>query len=93
MIISRLSNDLNDKKHELAGCSCLQMTDNRGLTVENCFGVLTYNENLIKLRLSGNYLIIVGTGFKLTNFSNNGIIVSGEIHSLEFEKIVEKRRK
>lgn len=93
MIISRLSNSFNDKKVQLAGVSCLQLTENRSLNVENCGGILTYNENLIKLRLSDSFLTIVGTDFRITNYAENGVIISGEIFSLQFEKITEKRRK
>ncbi len=92
MIISKLSSDYQDFKMGIKGPSCMQLKGNEELVIENCRSVISYDMNYILLELMGMYLTIVGENFRITSFSNDGVIISGDIHSLEFELITEKRR-
>ena len=61
------------------------LNDNREIQVENYKGILSYEENEIKLG-SKNYKVkITGTSLKITVITDEYIIITGSISSLSFE--------
>ena len=84
MDINRLAGKFDDLKLSFYKHSYMQITDNTELAIDRCGKVLAYDENVIKLELINNSLMIVGTELKMRNFSNDGVIISGKIHSIEF---------
>lgn len=66
--------------------SNIQIFDGKDLMVEGCSGVLEVDDNLIRLRLYKSHLSITGFKLELSNFGADGIIIRGDIHSLEFDK-------
>ena len=84
MDINKIAQKFDDFKSSVYKHSYLQMTDNSEIVIDRCNGVLTYDENIIILKLINNKLNIVGANMKMQNFSTEGVIISGKIHSLEF---------
>jgi sporulation protein YqfC len=84
MNINKLADKLDKFKAGFYKHSYIQLTDNTELVVDRCERVLTYDENIIKLELLNNTLIIIGTALTMRNFSTNGVIIKGKIHSIEF---------
>lgn len=56
------------------------------VTIEGCNGVLTYRDELIVLRLSGQNLRISGSGLLLKSYFDGEMQISGKITGLELEK-------
>ena len=84
MDINKLAGKFDDIKSGFYKHSYLQITDDSELIVDRCEKVIAYDENLIKLKLKNNGLNIVGIDMKMRNFSIDGVIIGGKIHSLEF---------
>lgn len=84
MDINKIAQKFDDLKSSVYKHSYLQMTDNFEIVIDRCNGVLTYDENIIILKLINNKLNIIGADMKMQNFSTEGVIISGKIHSLEF---------
>jgi len=84
MNINKIAGKYDDFKSGFYKHSYIQITDNSEVIIDRCNGVLAYDENLIRLSLVNNSLIIIGTELKMKNFSTDGVIISGKIHSLEW---------
>lgn len=56
------------------------------VTVEGCFGVLTYRDEVILLRLDRQNLRITGSGLLLKSYFDSEMQISGRITGLEIEK-------
>lgn len=63
----------------------IELIANKQIVVEGCLGVLEYNENYLKLRLSSAVLILQGEDFDVVSFSDQSILVKGKLNSLEFD--------
>lgn len=72
------------EKHLLTGPR-IELFSNKQIVVEGCLGVLEYNENYLKLKLSPYALVLVGENFDVVSFSEQSILVKGKINSLEFD--------
>lgn len=86
--IIRLAEKYEKMKQGVKRHSGIQMTDNSELVMEGCSGVLEYNENVVKILLIKNIIIIIGTSLELNNFSTDGISVRGSIRSITFDDIL-----
>ncbi|MCL2108912.1 MAG: YabP/YqfC family sporulation protein [Oscillospiraceae bacterium] len=84
MDINRIAQKFDDMKSSAYKHSYMQITDNSEVVIDRCNGVIAYDENQIRLQLVNNALFITGQNMKMFNFSNEGVIVEGKIHSLEF---------
>lgn len=63
------------------------MTDNRYIQIENCKKVLEYNDVYIKLITTAKLIIqIWGSEIKLDEYNKEGVIIRGNISSIEFIK-------
>jgi sporulation protein YqfC len=52
--------------------------------IEGCKGVIEYNDNYLKLRLSEGAIVLVGDNFDIVSFEEKTICIKGKINSLEF---------
>lgn len=63
------------------------ITDNKYIHIENCKKVLEYNDVYIKLITTTKLIIQVwGNDIKLDEYNREGIIIRGNITSIEFMK-------
>jgi len=84
MDINKLAGKFDELKSGFYKHSYIQMTDAHEIIVDRCEKITAYDENIIKLKLVNNNLLITGADMKMRNFSNDGVIISGKIHSIEF---------
>jgi len=84
MDINKIAGKLDKFKSSFYKHSYIQMTDNKELIIDRCERVAAYDENIIKLDLLNNTLVIIGTEMTMRNFSTDGVIIKGNIHSIEF---------
>jgi len=82
--INRIAEKFDKLKSGFYKHSYIQMTDNKEVLVDRCEKIITYDENIIKLKLINNNLTITGAEMKMQNFSMAGVIISGKINSIEF---------
>jgi sporulation protein YqfC len=88
MNINKLASKLDKLKSSFYKHSYIQFTDNSEIVIDRCERVLAYDENVIRLNLVNNALFIIGSNMKMQNFSTAGVIIKGNIKSVEFgEKI------
>jgi sporulation protein YqfC len=66
------------------------MTDNNRLEIENVKKILEYSENLIRVLTSTLILSVWGNALSADDYNMSGIAISGEINSIEFEKLSAK---
>ncbi len=85
MNIYDLSEKYDKLKRSVIHHSLIQISDNGKLTVEECKEVLLFDENTIKMRLSFGEITVTGLDLKMRNFSDRGVIVTGKLHSVEFD--------
>ncbi|MCL2018295.1 MAG: YabP/YqfC family sporulation protein [Oscillospiraceae bacterium] len=71
--------------------SYIQMIDNTELVIDRCERITAYDENVIKLEMLNNTLTITGSGLLMQNFSIDGVIIKGKIHSAEFGEKKERK--
>lgn len=84
MNVSDLAVKYEEFKKSRIKHSEIQITDNNEILLSGCRRIVEYDENIIKLELSSTGIFIVGTELKARNFSSDGIIISGRLHSIEF---------
>lgn len=84
MNINELAQKYDEFKNSLIRHSELQLTDNGKLIIYGCKRVLEYDENYIKLELAINGAAIDGLELSMSNFSSNGVVIRGKIHSVTF---------
>jgi sporulation protein YqfC len=84
MIINKLAGKLDKFKASFYKHSYIQLTDNSEVIIDRCERVVAYEENVIKLELLNNALVIIGTALTMRNFSTDGVIIKGQINSIEF---------
>jgi len=84
MDINKIAGKFDKLKAGFHKHSYIQMTDNIELLIDRCLNIMTYDENIIKLGLINNSLTVTGQGMKMRNFSSDGVIISGKIHTVEF---------
>ncbi|MBR5090501.1 MAG: YabP/YqfC family sporulation protein [Ruminiclostridium sp.] len=81
--------DLSDKYEKLrqnaVRHSLIQIHDNGKLTVEDCIGVVCFDENTVRLRLARGIVTITGLNLKMRNYSDRGIVITGSLHSIGFD--------
>lgn len=65
--------------------SSLQMSDNNELIIECCKGVISYDDTIIRIQLASHILTIIGDKLLMRNFSSEGVMISGNIKSMDFE--------
>lgn len=63
----------------------IELFSNSQIVIEGCSGVLEYNENYLKLRLTSGALVLQGQNFDIVSFEEKTICVKGKIASLEFD--------
>jgi len=84
MNVNKLAGKFDKLKASFFKHSYIQMTDNNELIIDRCERFIAYDENIIKLGLINNALIVIGSDLTMQNFSTSGVIIKGNIHSLEF---------
>jgi sporulation protein YqfC len=66
------------------------LTDNTRLEVENVKKILEYTETHIRVLTSTLILSVWGNNLSADDYNMSGIAISGEIDSLEFERVKEQ---
>ncbi len=62
----------------------IELFSNTQLILEGCVGILEYNDNYLKLRLSHGALVLEGENFDIVSFEERTIVIKGKFSSLEF---------
>lgn len=62
----------------------IEIFSNKQFILEGCLGLLEYNDNYLKLRLSKGALVLEGKEFDIVSFEEKTIVVKGEFLKLEF---------
>ena len=62
----------------------IELFSNTQAVIEGCKGVIEYNDNYLKLRLSEGAIVLVGDNFDIVSFEEKTICIKGKINSLEF---------
>ena len=62
----------------------IEFFSNKQFILEGCLGLLEYNDNYLKLRLSKGALVLEGKDFDIVSFEEKTIVVKGEFCGLEF---------
>ena len=64
----------------------LLITDNNYIEIDNCKKVLEYNDIFLKIKSSNMIIQIWGKNLSINDYNSGGIVVKGEIDSVEFLK-------
>ncbi|MCL2637432.1 MAG: YabP/YqfC family sporulation protein [Oscillospiraceae bacterium] len=91
MNVNKIAGKFDKLKSSFYKHSYIQMTDSSELVIDRCERVSAYDENVIKLELLNNALVIIGTALTMRNFSTDGVIIKGNIRSMEFLKLGEEK--
>lgn len=68
----------------LMGSSKVTLNSNKEAIIEGCRNVLEYEDDRIKLNLGNKTLLILGNSLSIDSITVNGVIVTGNISSVEF---------
>jgi len=82
--ISSFTNSLQLPTGLLPGNSHMEINGNREAIIEGCRGVLTYEENIIKITTGKLIIIFLGRKLSLKCLTEDSLIVGGFITSMEF---------
>ena len=81
----RISTTIQDKtRRALYLNTNILMSDNRVLEIENCKNIIEFNDIYLKIQTCNMILEIWGKNLTINDFNTDGIIVKGEISSIEF---------
>lgn len=61
-----------------------EIFSNKNIIIENCKGIVDYQENYIKLKIKKGFLVLSGTEFVISSFEDEKIMIKGNIISIEF---------
>lgn len=62
----------------------IEILSNREMSIDGCKGIVEYNDEYIKIRISEGFVVILGSSFKIPVFDGPLITISGKISSIEF---------
>ena len=66
------------------GESKIIINSNKEIIIEGCKNILEYEDDRIKLNLGNKTLLIIGESLSITSITINGVVIIGNISSLEF---------
>ena len=69
---------------EILKNSHIEIFSNKKIILEGCINILEYEDDFLKLKLKKGSLLIMGSGFSISVFENENIIINGNISSIEF---------
>lgn len=69
----------------LIGETRIEIISNKRISVEGCYGIQEYTQEVIKINMPKGTLLIMGTDLEICLMQERGITVEGKIISLEFE--------
>lgn len=64
----------------------LLVSNNNYIEIDNCKKILEYNDIMIKLETRNMIISIWGNKINMSDYTHNGIIIRGNITSIEFLK-------
>ena len=67
-----------------------QITGNKVLEISSCRKIIEYNDVYLKIKTSNMLVEIWGSELLIDDYNTEGIVVRGEIKSVEFSKAVKK---
>ena len=85
MNIYDLSEMVEKLKHKTVKHLGIQISDNERLVTEECLGIELFDENTVKLRTAFGVMTVTGLDLRLNNFSDTGLLITGKLHSIEFD--------
>lgn len=62
----------------------ISIIDNKRIEVENCKRIMEYNDIYVKLKTSTLILEVWGKDIVLSDYNMDGIVIEGDISSVEF---------
>ena len=62
----------------------IEILSNREMSIDGCKGIVEYNDEYIKIRISEGFVVLLGSGFKIPVFDGLLITISGKISNIEF---------
>ena len=80
-----LKDDADFSKAVLSG-SRIELFSNTQVVIEGCLGVIEYNDNYLKLRLSGGAVVLMGMDFDIVSFEEKTICIKGKRCSCSFDR-------
>lgn len=80
-----IANKFNDYVYEngISG-SHIEIFSNKKITVEGCYGINEYNEDIVRVNMPKGEFIILGKNLEIKNMENKNITVCGVLISFEF---------
>jgi len=91
MSIKDLAERFEKLKNRARRYSSLQVTDNREIIADGCLKIINCDENMITLSLIKNTLTVTGQNLKMKSWGGDGVIIRGEVNSIEFGENNETR--
>ena len=62
-----------------------EMNSNKEIAIEGCKGILHYEESAVKLNMQNTVTVIYGQKLNIKCLTEDSLIVTGFINSIEFE--------
>lgn len=84
MKINDLATRYEEFKRKRRKHSEIQITDDCEVIINGCERIISYDENYIKIELSGCVVSIFGNALSMSNFSRDGVKIKGALSSVEF---------
>lgn len=67
------------------GGTRIEIINDRRISVEGCYGVQEYTQEIIKINMPKGTLLIMGMDMEICLMQTRGITIEGKINSVEFE--------
>lgn len=69
---------------ELLNCAHTEIYSNKKIIIEGCYGIVDYQNDLIKLKLKKGFITLNGSELLVISFENEKIDIKGNFISIEF---------
>ena len=67
-----------------SSCAHITLLGNRELTVDGCYGIVEYNECLVRLNIGDRLMCVTGQGLNVYDYNGNALSIKGNILNIEY---------
>lgn len=62
----------------------IEIYTNKMAVIDGCVGVIQYSEEMVSLNCKNGTVVFLGSGFIISSYLDNGLVLEGKITSVEF---------
>ena len=82
----RLANTVDLPEEPVPGRPLIEILDNQRVLIENHYGVCEYEDTVIRVRVKGGSVCVLGGNLELTRMTKGVLVISGKIEAVQLHR-------